>query len=352
MADLNGEITPINPIGSELEPIEVIEGEVVTTQELEGEISAEGEVEGSVGMPAFVYEKNYEILDNKPSINGHELIGDQTTEELDIVSAKLKAALEAVVTVGGVSEGTNYSEGTELEKIMRDMLSPVLYPTLVNPSASISVASPVRLLEKGDTLSTTATINLNRGSITPPYGTSGYRSGPASSYSLNGGPFQAENSFFVTITEQLTSLAGSVSYLEGEQPKNSIGEDYDDPLPAGSAQTNTVTYEFVNALWANTSNIQNVTKQALVSFSAKLKEFIFPEQTPLYPEIFDAPSSWTITAIEVLNTLSNQWENVAFEFVVTNIVHNDAAGNEVTYKRYTDNRGYAAGSRKIRIKWR
>ena len=351
MADLNGEITPINPIGSELEPIEVIEGEVVTTQELEGEISAEGEVEGSVVMPTFVYEKNYEILDNKPAINGHELIGDQTAEELGIESeAKLKDDMNVVITVGGVNAGTYYLKDTDLEKIMRDMLSPVLYPTLVNPSASVSIGG-TKLLEYGYVLNTSATLALNRGSITPAYGTSGYRSGPATSYTLNSSAPQSSNSFFITVDEDHTTFRGSVSYSEGEQPKDSVGEDYSEPLPAGTVQTNTIAYEFVNALWANTANIQEVAKLALVSKSAKVKEFNFPEQTVLYPEIFDVPDDWNITAIEVLNTLSNQWESCVTEFTVTTRTHYDAAGREVAYRRYTDNRGYNAGARKVRIKW-
>ena len=107
----------------------------------------------------------------------------------------------------------------------------------------------------------------------------------------------------------------------------------------------------MNALWANTANIQVVAKQALVSFSAKIKEFTFPEQTALYPEIFDVPSTWNVTAIEVLNTLSGQWESVVGEFNTSTVQHDDAGGTATTYTRYTDNRGYNAGSRKIRIKW-
>lgn len=318
---------------------------------IDGDLTLEMEMDGEIEVPQAYYGKSYLPLDDKPSINGHVLIGDQTSEELEIGGdAKLKDDMSVVVTVGGVNAGMFYVKDTDLEKIMRDMLSPVLYPTLVNPSSSIT-ATGTKLLEKGATLNTTVTLTLNRGSITPAYGTSGYRSGPATSYSLNGSAPQVGNSFFQTISESNSSLSGVITYSEGEQPKDSVGEDYSTPLPAGSINTSTINYEFVNALWANTGNIQEVAKLALVSKSAKIKEFSFPEQTVYFPEIFDVPADWTITAVEVLNTLSNQWESCITEFTVTNQVHYDAAGTETAYKRYTDNRGYNAGARKVRIKW-
>ena len=89
----------------------------------------------------------------------------------------------------------------------------------------------------------------------------------------------------------------------------------------------------------------------MVSKTAKVKRFDFPAQTVANPEIFDMPASWTITGLEVLNTLSGQWEDCSSEFTITNTTHDDAAGNTVNYKRYTDNRGYNAGARAVRVKW-
>lgn len=264
--------------------------------------------------------------------------------------AKLQSEMDVVISVGGIPVGTQYQKDTELETILRNMLSPVLYPSFTNPSASISTTGS-KLLEMGTILNTVATVTFNRGSITPAYGTNGYRAGAATAYSLNGGDEQSSNSFFCEVTSQNNTLRALVKYAEGEQPKDSVGNDYGNPLPAGQVQTNTITYEFVHALWANTANIQEVAKLSLVSKSAKQREFVFPEQTVQYPEIFDVPSDWTVTAIEVLNPLSNKWESVINEFTVTSKIHLDAGGNEVTYNRYTDNRGYNAGSRTIRIKW-
>lgn len=265
-------------------------------------------------------------------------------------SAELTDDLDVTRTVGGISSGDHYDTGTSLEDILRDMLNPVDYPTFTNPSISIS-ATGAKLLETGATLATVITATFSRGSINPAYGTSGYRSGSVNGYSLNGGTSQVGNTFSVTVTSAQLTYQVNATYDAGEQPKDSIGRDYSSPLPAGSVNSNTITYEFVDALWANTSNIATIAKLALVSKSAKQKDFLFPAQTIANPEVFDVPASWTVTAVQVKNDLSGAYEDALDQFTVTNITHDDAAGNSVNYKRYTFNKGYGTGARTVRLKW-
>jgi hypothetical protein len=195
------------------------------------------------------------------------------------------------------------------------------------------------------------TVTFNRGSISPAYGTSGYRAGSAEDYSLNGGTAQSSNTFSVVVDETQKTYQAVVSYAAGEQPKDSTGGDYSTPLAAGSVNTNTITYEFVDALWANTAAIGTVAKLALVSKSAKQKDLAFPAQTVANPEVFDVPASWTVSAVQVKNDLSGQYEDAAAQFTVTDTTHDDAAGNSVAYKRYSFSLGYPTGSRNVRIKW-
>ena len=115
--------------------------------------------------------------------------------------------------------------------------------------------------------------------------------------------------------------------------------------------TNTITYEFVEAIWANVADITVVAKQALVSKSAKVKAMSFPAATAANPEIFDVPANWTVTAVEILNPLNNQWEDCSAEFDITDTTHDNAGGVSTAYKRYTNNLGYDMGARQIRFKW-
>lgn len=259
-------------------------------------------------------------------------------------------AITSAVAVGGIPIGTTYPAGSSISAIISDLLEPTLYPTLTNPSASLS-ATGAKLLEKGATLSTTFTATFNRGSITPAYGTSGYRSGVADGYSLNGGTSQSESTWSVTVSEAQTSYQASVSYEQGEQPKDSKGNDYQTALPAGSVNTNTISYEFVNAIWANTANIGTIAKLSLVSKSAKQRDMVFPAQTVANPEVFDIPASWTVTAVQVKNDLSGAFEDASAQFTVTDVTHDDAGGTSTNYKRYTFNMGFDTGSRTVRVKW-
>ena len=242
-------------------------------------------------------------------------------------------------------------EGTSLLTIIKKMLTKTYYPAFTNPSATLT-ATGAKLLECGSTLNTTFTVTFNQGTINPAYGTNGKRAGAANGYSLNGGTAQTGNTFTETISESNKGpFTATVTYDEGPQPKDSHGENYQSPLPAGSITTGQVKYEFVNALYANTSNIATVSKLSLISKSASPYTFNFPAQTATQPEIFEVPADWNITAVEMLNTLNNQWESVIWEFDTSNVTHQDASGATVNYVRYTDNRGYAAGDRKVRIKF-
>lgn len=263
---------------------------------------------------------------------------------------ELTRTLSVTEAVGGIKVGDQYVAGDAIEDLLHDMLDPVAYPTLTNPSASMS-APGSKVLETGSTANVTMTVEFNRGSISPAYGTSGCRAGNATGYAMNGGTAQMENTFAVTVSASQKTYQATVTYSAGEQPKDSTGANYDSPLPAGSVNTNTISYEFVDALWANTASIDTIAKLNLVSKSAKQKDFVFPAQTIANPEVFDVPASWTVTAVQVKNDLSGQYEDALAQFTVTDTTHDDAAGNSVAYKRYTFNLGYPTGSRTVRLKW-
>ena len=259
--------------------------------------------------------------------------------------AVLSDVLKASKTVGGIPSGKEYTKNTPLEKLFRDMLNPVENPQLTPPSATISASGGV-LVEEGETATKTLTIAFNRGKIDPAYGTSGNRAGAATGYSINGGESQTGNTFSVTVDDSNKTFTGKVDYAAGEQPKNSAGENYGEPLAAGSVNTNTLTFEIVAAIWSNAANIAQIAKEALISRNTKQKQFNFPAQTAANPEIFDVRSTWSVTAVELLNTLNNQWVNCASEFTITDVTHDGLA-----FKRYTYNGGDATGARSVRIKW-
>lgn len=285
-----------------------------------------------------------------PTANGI-YIGDTKVDFPSGGSAELSSSMTTAIEVGGIDAGTTYAAGTSLETVIRDMLEPTLYPTLTAPSASLSGTGD-KLLEKGATLNVTITATFNRGSINPAYGTSGYRSGAATGYVLNGGTSQAENTWSETVAENNKSFTAVASYAAGEQPKDSKGNNYSDPLAAGSVTSNTVNYKFAYAMWANTAAIATVAKLSLIdNTTTKQRDLSFPAQTVANPEVFDVPASWTVTTVQVKNDLSGAWEDASSQFTVTDTTHPDAGNNTVNYNRYTFNMGVDTGARQIRVKW-
>lgn len=265
-------------------------------------------------------------------------------------SYKLKSNITSTIAIGNIAKGKSFAKGTAIEDILKAILAPVLNPTLTAPKATLT-ATGNKLLEKGSTLKTTMTVTFDRGSISPAYGTDGYRAGEATGYKLNSGTAQSGNTFEVTVSEVTPSYTATVTYAQGAQPKNSENGNYSSPLAAGSVTSNKIDYEFVDALWSNVAEISSVAKMSLISKGTKTKTFVFPAQTVSNPEVFDVPASWTVGSIEVLNDLSGKYEDCSKEFTKTTVTHNDASGKAVSYNRYTDNRGYAAGKRTIKITW-
>ena len=257
--------------------------------------------------------------------------------------------ITASIAVGGISVGKEFKVGDSYEDFVIQLIDPIQYPTLTNPSATISGGTT--LLETGSSVSRTISATFNRGSINPAYGTTGYRSGAAIDYALNGGTAQSDNSFTETVSESNKTFKIKVNYAAGEQPKDSKGNNYNSPLPAGYVETSTLTYSFVDAMWANTVAIGTIAKLSLVAKSSGQRDHVFPAQTVANPEVFDIPASWTVSAVQVKNDMSGAYEDAFAQFTVTDTTHDDASGTSVAYKRYTFNLGYPTGSRTVRVKF-
>lgn len=274
-------------------------------------------------------------------------------------SADLQAALNVTEGVGGVVDGKQYATGTSLETIFRDMLNPTLNPEITAPSASISGGSPY-ILEVGTSKQVSLTVNFNKGKIHPLYGTEplvdGDRAGNATEYKLNNGTAQASDEFTnITVDKDNASFTANVKYAASSvQPKDSAGNDYLTPLGEGNVDSSAITYSFTYCMWANNSDITSIEKiePTVVKYSDKEAIIQFPACTTANPEVFEIPSTWTLSSIESPNAfIANVWDDVEFEFASSSATHLDAGGETVNYTKYTYCKGIDVDSRVIRIKW-
>jgi hypothetical protein len=190
---------------------------------------------------------------------------DITVTTMTIVGAGGGGALTADIVVnnpiGRYANGDTIATGTSFETIFRGMLTNVYYPTLTNPSATLTYTMPQYAKVGSSITARAATLALNRGSINPQYtAASQYRSGAATHYTLATTGADTEysassttsGSFNVSALTRSTKgtivLTGTINYAAGVQPKDSDGNDYQSPLPAGSV-TATKTVNFIQPFY-------------------------------------------------------------------------------------------------------
>lgn len=106
------------------------------------------------------------------------------------------------------------------------------------------------------------------------------------------------------------------------------------------------------AVWSNEDDITVIAMNTVIKEEDNTATFNFPTQSPEHPETFDVPAGWTITKIEVFSELFNRTFEIPYEFDISDVTHPENNGEDIPYKRYTDNRGYAAGPRTIIIYWK
>ena len=191
-----------------------------------------------------------------------------------LVDENGKIASEKMPVLGAVPEGTAFYPvgqlqdasliaGKTAEEILLMILYGVVNPTLVDPSFSVLLNAENDQLIIGRPSTLKGTLTFNRGKIDPAYGTSGYRAGIATNYSVNGKSFETsanQYDFEIEITPINTTeiLECVVNFSAGEQPVNSVGQPFGAPLAAGSL-VKTLELNAAYALYTNEGQEQEFT---------------------------------------------------------------------------------------------
>jgi hypothetical protein len=273
------------------------------------------------------------------------------------------------VTVGGITAGTVLT-GLTTNQILEEILVPTLNPTLTAPYNSFVKTSPsADLYEIADVQTIAFSATFNRGTISPAYGTSGNRSGLPSIYNYTGtGLPSTHSSSALSDTQSATaysiiqgnqSWSSTVTYLIGEQPKNSKGGNYSTPLAAGTTGSITRTIEGVYPLFATTVAIATQTKQTLVSMLSA-NNIVIPmvAQTAGYKQSFEIPNTWLssrpLVGVQTYNTVSGQWEyqgataSNSLGYWNTTADNQTIQSNSIGYTKYSYN-GTDRGAINIRL---
>ena len=238
------------------------------------------------------------------------------------------------------------------------MLYPELNPSLTNPSNGLSI-SPSGLREIGEVITTiTLSATFNKGSISPAYGTTGFRSGNPNLYVYTGTDATNNPSTALTNTETISdytllqgsnSWTGAVSFDVGPQPLTSKGNNFSSPLSAGTTGVITRTITGVYPTFATTVAIGTLTKQSLQSMSTLIQVSLVAETGNGDKQTVDIPNAFsTITGLQQFNTLSSTYDDILLSTFTTSAVTQTIQGISVNYTRYTYN-GATIGARILRF---
>ena len=277
----------------------------------------------------------------------------------------ITVSLSGGKTIGRYGNGQIIpSKGKNSEEVMRLISIEDLYPTLTNPSTAFTLAEQI-LQEVGSTITLHFTSTFNRGSISPTYGTNGFRAGLPNSYGYTGVGLpgivgSTATSDTRTIPNYLVILGERIwsNYIAndaGEQPKTSSGANYDMPYPAVNSPIKTVSIIGVYPWFGNSASIFTTTKQNLALMNSAYVGISVVAENSVNKQTVELPIDWsTITGIQFFNTVNNTWEwingskaNSLLTFTVTTTTK-DINGSTINYNIYTHN-GSTTGSRQLRF---
>lgn len=260
----------------------------------------------------------------------------------------LDSTVATVEKLGGIAAGTTVAQltGQTISKVLDTLIFPTIQPTITAPSASLSLKSGVsNIKEVGDTGYTTKdfTSAFNQGAIKIGTSTQNPRAGAKSSDVIYAG--SEANGIPNAVTAGTTNFYYKVQYAEGPVPLDSKGSPAASytALPAGSVTSSAVATYGVYPFYANIKNAapsklpltKNLTFTATLAAEGPNKH------------VFKLPH--TVTKIEMLNTLSNQYEVYALENFTTGTEEISVQGTNVNYNTYTRNDAGFNGETTYRI---
>lgn len=294
------------------------------------------------------------------------MAGGLMDENGNILESKLPSFTEDKPTeyhVGGLPAGMDLS-GKTWQEIFILMLYGAMKPDLVDPSLNVTSDKVVVSIAKKNTIS--GNIIFDRGQIKPAMGTSGFRSGLPTSYQYDGKTITSSSLIIPYTIENEDVVLGEntfpfvVNFLEGEQPKDAAGDDYDSPYPAGSMTYNLIITG-LNPVFSSSHGVDELEEKDVcgIYFSSpeEGKGFDFnldAEEIGEGKQVVAIDSEINIIGIKQFNQLSEKWEWIfgtpeesLTAFTISEITKM-IGGEEVIFKTY-ENALDVIGARELKF---
>lgn len=276
---------------------------------------------------------------------------DGSTKTVDLAEIlKYKSALtDDIATVnalGGIPAGTTVAQlkNKTFSQLFDELIFPTVNPTFENPTAFLSLKStstPI-IQEVGTTgasVPVAASFNTgyNPGAIKIAGVKKQNRGGNLKSNEsfiyINNAP--ASKEFPTEIPEGSIIYKYRAAYAQGPQPLDSKGNNYQAPLPAGTVDSAAIIINGVYPYFTNKDNNEAFAKLALTT-SNTLSAVKFKAEGP-NKHTFKIFAKYTLTKVELLNTLSGKYENYGIDKFTKTIENIEVQGKQVSYAVYTRN---------------
>lgn len=264
---------------------------------------------------------------------------------------KYKSALSdniaTVNVLGGIPSGTTVAQlkNKTFSQLFDELIFPTVYPTFEGSTAFLSLKStsttPI-IQEVGTTgASVPVAASFNTGYDAGAIKIAGVKKqnrcgalDPGSSFIyINNTP--TNKTFPTEIPEGAIIYKYRAAYQPGPQPLDSRGNNYKTPFPAGTVDSAPVIINGVYPYFTNKDNNETFAKLALTT-SNTLSAVKFKAEGP-NKHTFKLPVKYTLTKVELLNTLSGKYENYDINQFTKTTENIKVQGKQVSYAVYTRN---------------
>lgn len=273
----------------------------------------------------------------------------KTVDLAEIIKYKstLSDDIATVNALGGIPAGTTVAKlkNKTFSQLFDELIFPTVNPTFEAPTASLSLKSTSTTPKIQEVGTTGASVPVAASFNT------GYNAGAikiAGVKKLNRGGTLDSGSSFIYINNIPTNKTfpteipeGTImykyraAYRQGPQPLDSKGNNYQTPLPAGTVDSATVAIYGVYPYFTNKDNNKTFAKLTLTIYNT-LSAVKFKAEGPS-KHAFKLPAKYTLTKVELLNTLSGKYENYDINKFTKTIENIEVQGKQVSYAVYTRN---------------
>lgn len=273
----------------------------------------------------------------------------KTVDLAEIIKYKSVLAdnIATVNALGGIPAGTTVAQlkNKTFSQLFDELIFPTVNPRFDNPTAFLglkSTSTTPTIQEVGTTgasVPVAASFNTeyNPGAIKIAGVKKQNRGGDLKSNEsfiyINNAP--ANKEFPTEIPEGSIIYKYRAAYAQGPQPLDSKGNNYQAPLPAGTVDSAAVTIKGVYPYFTNKDNNEAFAKLALTT-SNILSAVKFKAEGP-NKHTFKLPVKYTLTEVELLNTLSGKYENYGIDKFTKTTENIKVQGKQVSYAVYTRN---------------